>query len=199
LTKWPLTIQGDVMKFAYADPPYPGMAHLYKDHPDYAGEVDHKALIERLVDEFPDGWALSTQMMSLRDILPFCPPDTETAVWIKPNENSPVWSKNPRNWSWEPVLMRGGRFRSARYRESSDIVRNYCIVPHHSIRIIGQKPELFCFWLFRCLGALPGDDFVDLFPGSGAVGRAWDKYQRQITLPLDKDYTRQRLFDAQKT
>lgn len=38
------------MRFAYADPPYPGMAHLYKGHLDYAGEVDHKALIERLVN-----------------------------------------------------------------------------------------------------------------------------------------------------
>jgi len=26
------------MKVAYADPPYPGCAHLYRDHPDYAGE-----------------------------------------------------------------------------------------------------------------------------------------------------------------
>lgn len=25
------------MRIAYADPPYPGMAHLYKDHPDYGG------------------------------------------------------------------------------------------------------------------------------------------------------------------
>ena len=31
------------MKIAYADPPYIGCAHLYRDHPDYAGEVDHPA------------------------------------------------------------------------------------------------------------------------------------------------------------
>ena len=29
------------MRIAYADPPYPGCAHLYRGHPDYAGEVDH--------------------------------------------------------------------------------------------------------------------------------------------------------------
>ena len=45
------------MKIAYADPPYIGCAHLYRDHPDYAGEVDHPALIERLQRDY-DGWIL---------------------------------------------------------------------------------------------------------------------------------------------
>jgi hypothetical protein len=36
------------VRLAYADPPYPGRAHLYADHPDYAGEVDHRELISRL-------------------------------------------------------------------------------------------------------------------------------------------------------
>lgn len=45
------------MKLGYADPPYIGCAHLYSDHPDYAGEVDHAALIQRLEAEF-DGWVL---------------------------------------------------------------------------------------------------------------------------------------------
>lgn len=36
------------MRIAYADPPYPGCAHLYKDHPDYGGEVDHVELLQRL-------------------------------------------------------------------------------------------------------------------------------------------------------
>ena len=29
------------LRLAYADPPYPGNAWLYRDHPDYGGEVDH--------------------------------------------------------------------------------------------------------------------------------------------------------------
>lgn len=45
------------MRLAYADPPYIGCAHLYRGHPDYAGEVDHAALIERLESNF-DGWVL---------------------------------------------------------------------------------------------------------------------------------------------
>jgi hypothetical protein len=36
------------LKLAYADPPYIGCAHLYKDHADYGGEVDHVALVARL-------------------------------------------------------------------------------------------------------------------------------------------------------
>jgi len=37
------------VKIGYADPPYIGQsAKHYKDHPDYAGEVDHADLVERL-------------------------------------------------------------------------------------------------------------------------------------------------------
>jgi hypothetical protein len=32
---------------------------------------------------------------------------------------------------------------------------------------------VFCRWLFGLLGAAPGDQLDDLFPGSGAVTRAW--------------------------
>ena len=62
------------MRFGYADPPYPGHARVYRDHPDYAGEVDHAELISRLITEFPDGWALSTSAQALQDILALCPP-----------------------------------------------------------------------------------------------------------------------------
>jgi hypothetical protein len=54
------------VKFAYADPPYVGQAkRLYGKHRDYGGEVDHRALIQRLVDDYPDGWALSLSCKSL--------------------------------------------------------------------------------------------------------------------------------------
>ena len=44
----------------------------------------------------------------------------------------------------------------------------------------GEKPERFCFWLFEVLGLRPGDELVDLFPGSGAVTRAWRRWQHQL-------------------
>ena len=40
-------------------------------------------------------------------------------------------------------------------------------------RVIGTKPAAVCRWIFTLLGAAPGDSLDDLFPGSGAVGRAW--------------------------
>lgn len=172
------------MRFCYADPPYPGMAHLYKDHPDYAGEVDHKALIDRLVEEFSDGWALSTHEYSLRLVLSLCPERIRVLAWCKdtttPRGVSP-WA------TWEPVIMSGGRLQ----RSGSTKAHYSCTIPTSHTALIGAKPEGFCFWLFRCLGALPGDELVDLFPGSGAVGRAWEKYQRQMRLPMERPPERQ--------
>jgi hypothetical protein len=41
---------------------------------------------------------------------------------------------------------------------------------------IGAKPAAVCRWIFTLLGACPGDTLHDLFPGSGAFGRAWAAY-----------------------
>lgn len=43
-------------------------------------------------------------------------------------------------------------------------------------RVVGAKPAIFARWVFDLLGALPGDEFVDVFPGSGGIARAWDLY-----------------------
>ena len=43
-------------------------------------------------------------------------------------------------------------------------------------RVIGAKPAAVCRWIFTLLGAAAGDTLDDLFPGSGAVGRAWAAY-----------------------
>lgn len=53
------------MKFAYADPPYPGGAHRYPEKT----EVDHRALLRLLLNEYPDGWALSTNTPNLDFVL----------------------------------------------------------------------------------------------------------------------------------
>jgi site-specific DNA-adenine methylase len=44
--------------FAYADPPYVGQAKRHYN----SEEVDHVALIQMLVSDFPDGWALSAML-----------------------------------------------------------------------------------------------------------------------------------------
>jgi hypothetical protein len=67
------------IRFAYADPPYIGQAKRhYGNHADYAGEVDHAELIDRLMSEFPDGWALSLSMKSLPAVMRLCPLDVLT-------------------------------------------------------------------------------------------------------------------------
>jgi hypothetical protein len=62
---------GRPLRLAYADPPYPGKAWLYRDHPDYGGEIDHAELIERLAAY--DGWALSISAEALPAVLALCP------------------------------------------------------------------------------------------------------------------------------
>lgn len=58
-------------------------------------------------------------------------------------------------------------------------MRDYCavVVPLGRASVAGQKPPAFCFWIFELLNLRPEDEFHDLFPGSGAVGRAWEKWR----------------------
>ncbi|MGH8572084.1 MAG: hypothetical protein ACREX8_05855 [Gammaproteobacteria bacterium] len=106
------------LTFAYADPPYPGTAKKYYGaEADYAGEVDHAALIASLTAADYAGWALSTSSKALRDILPLCPP---------------------------------------------------------------------CAWLFDLMGMVPGDHLVDLYPGSGIVGRAWAELSSRTSTTPDE-------------
>jgi hypothetical protein len=154
------------MRVAYCDPPYPGQAKKhYGDHPDFRGEVDHRALIGRLEDEFPDGWALSTGAKNLRDLLLLAPPETRVLIWDK-KAGAPVGDHF--YWRWEPVLLRGCR-RPKGY-------------PHTLLEepsVTGAKPEKFCRWLFECMGLQADDELIDLFPGSGAVAAAWDAWRAQ--------------------
>lgn len=158
------------MRFAYADPPYVGQArrHYGQD------EVDHKALIERLVDEYPDGWALSCSSPSLRVLLPLCPPDVRVMAWVKP-----FASFKPGvgvAYAWEPVIVRGGRKRS----RSQPTVRDWVAANATTRRgLPGAKPIEFCFWLFEVLNVRPGDQLDDLFPGTGVVSWAFELWQRQ--------------------
>lgn len=162
---------GRPLRLAYADPPYPGnAARYYQDHPDFGGEVDHDALIRRLSTY--DGWALSTSVDALPMVLALCPPGVRVAAWHRGER--PTRSARPLN-AWEPVIYSGGRavLSSGPGRRVDSLVygaRPRTTDPH---RVIGAKPAVFARWIFDLLGAAPGDDFDDLFPGSGGVGRAW--------------------------
>lgn len=172
------------MRFAYADPPYLGLAvKFYPEHPQaavYDTLEGHQALVERLCCEFPDGWAMSLHSPSLRQILPLCPEDVRVAAWCKPFASFKK-GVNP-GYCWEPVIFRGGRPRT----DGSELtVRDYCAVSITLQRgFRGAKPEAFVAWVLDLLGARPEDEVVDLFHGSGAVGRAIDAWRKQGRMPL---------------
>lgn len=175
----------DPRRLAYADPPYPGKAALYYlDHPDYAGEVDHAELVEYLEATFPHGWALSTSAEALPLILEVCPrrrPDDPRAVKVA------AWTRGPRHvaaWepvnAWEPVIYRLGprRYKADPGERVDALVAGVSARTTDPRRVVGAKPAEFCYWLFALLGAVPGDELVDVFPGSGGIGRAWAEVNR---------------------
>ena len=160
------------MKFAYADPPYLGCASYYaKLHPEaaiYDDPAIHRVLVERLCDEFPDGWAMSLSSPTLKHILPMCPDDARVGAWVKP------WASFKPSvriaYAWEPVIFRGGR----KLTREEDTVRDWVSANITMERgLTGAKPRDFCRWIFSVLNIQSGDEFVDLFPGSGAVMDAW--------------------------
>lgn len=100
----------DVLRLAYADPPYPGLSkRYYEGHEDFAGEVDHAELIRRLSTY--DGWALSTNERSLQYVLGLCPRGVRIASWHRGER--PTRSAGPLN-AWEPVIYWGGRRDASR-------------------------------------------------------------------------------------
>ena len=70
---------GRPLQLASRKPPYPGKARLYRDHPDYGGEVNHAALIDQLAGY--DGWALSTSVEALPAVLALYPIGVRVAAW----------------------------------------------------------------------------------------------------------------------
>lgn len=154
------------MRMCYADPPYPGLSSkYYRNEPTYAGEVDHAALVASLMEHY-DGWALSTSSKALRDILPLCPPEARVCAWVKPIGAAPA--TRGLHGIWEPVVVVPGRLLRPGVPDAlrAHAARGGGTLP-------GRKPIAFVAWLFDCLGLLPGDELVDLFPGTGIVGRAW--------------------------
>ena len=167
------------MRLAYADPPYPGCAHYYRDHPDYAGEVDHAELVQ-LLGEY-DGWCLHTSSVALKDVLPLCPPNARVMAWVK---SFAAFKANvPVAYAWEPVIVQACRKPVVAGRV---VMRDWISCPITMQRgLVGVKPNTVCRWLFEVMGCEPGDDLDDLFPGSGAVSRAWESWRRQLSLPIE--------------
>lgn len=162
------------LSFAYADPPYPGLAGRYYR----CNEVDHKALIKRLMTSGYDGWALSTSAKALRKVLPLCPPEVRVCAWVKPG-GAPPATFGLHN-VWEPIIVLQGRQIRPGRRDAL-----YVHPARFGGSLVGRKPLKFCAWLFDAMGMLPGDGLDDLFPGSGVISRAWSEISSRVPATAD--------------
>ena len=167
------------MKFAYADPPYVGQAkrHYQSD------EVDHVELITKLIDEYPDGWALSCSSPSLGYLhgilegmgLSGFKGDYRTMAWVKPFG---IFKPNVNPaYVWEPVIVKGGRKRTRQQLTVRDWVSVNITLKKG---LSGVKPDAFSIWVFEVLNMQIGDEFHDLYLGSGAVTKAWDQFKYEL-------------------
>ena len=175
------------MRFAYADPPYLGYARKhYSDHPEHAkwDALDaHRDLVESLERDF-DGWALSLASVNLWDILPLTPrpPRCRVGYWLKPFASYKP-GVNPA-YAWEPLIFAPGRKRT----REQETLRDWHMANITLKRgLTGAKPESTCHWMFGILGMNAGDEFVDVFPGTGAVARAWETW---CTMPQNLEAAR---------
>lgn len=162
---------GDAPKrLAFADPPYPGLSRkYYRDEPTYAGEVDHRRLLEQLSTGY-DGWALATSRKALPVVLSLVPRGdasrVQVATWVKPIHRAK--GRGLLNVT-EFVLVVPARHR---FPGTPDAL--VCGVARGGpSKLMGRKPIDYVLWIFRLLGALSLDTFDDLFPGTGIFGDAW--------------------------
>lgn len=173
------------LHMAYADPPYVGQSlKHYGDHPDYAGEVDHGELLDTLLIQYPDGWALSLSTPSLPMICALLEKaglnalngDYRIMAWVKPFA---AFKRNVRvAYTWEPIIV-----KPAERLDGAIPTRDHVSCPITMKRgLTGAKPDAFCFWLFEAMGLRRCDQLDDLFPGSGAVTDAWQRWTSTPTL-----------------
>lgn len=177
------------LRFAYADPPYLGCCRLYDHEHGTSGLcwddlTTHKLLIEQLCDEYPDGWALSATAPSLHDLLPLVPKDVRISPWCK---SFSAFKKGVRPaYAWEPVLWRGGRNpawghphappeKGGKQNTPKDFhwTDDPGLLAPITLKkgLTGAKSEAFCEWVLNLLNVQPGDELVDLYPGTGVMGR----------------------------
>ncbi|NVN10065.1 hypothetical protein [Nguyenibacter vanlangensis] len=169
------------LRLGYADPPYVNCAHLYRGQPDYAGEVDHAVLIRHL-DATYDGWVLhaAATPASIATLAPLV--EATGARWMVWVKGFAAFKRNvPVAYAWEPVIVKAAR----RPVVSRRLVMRDWIQESITLRrgLTGAKPEAVCHWAFEMLGARPDDELDDLYPGTGAVMRAWESWCRKFALP----------------
>ena len=92
-------------------------------------------------------------------------------------------------YAWEPVFVKAARKPVVSKRL---VMRDWIECPITLRRgLTGAKPEAVCHWAFEMVGAHPDDVLHDLFPGTGAVTKAWSTWQGKFHLPPWGEGTKQ--------
>lgn len=157
------------VKFAYADPPYYKLGKrwygkLHTEAAEWDKKETHLALIERLINEYPDGWALSCNPAQLPWMIKH--DGIRVCAWAKTfHQIKPTTVQ----YAWEAVLLYGGRKDNKR----KPMVRDW-MSSSIALRkgLVGAKPLAFNLWILDLLNYQPGDELHDLFPGSNGMAEA---------------------------
>jgi hypothetical protein len=178
------------MRFAYADPPYINQARKHYAHDPNCAEVDHAALAREL--ETFDGFALSckSDAKELAWLISLFTKPVRLGMWFKP-----FCSFKPNvgvAYAFEPVIWWSSRRRERTQQTVRDWIEAPAVRANITLQkgLSGVKPDKFSYWLFEVLNMQTGDEFVDMFPGSGAVTSAWEMFiardmPTQTSLMLD--------------
>ncbi len=122
-------------------------------------------------------------MPSLRVILPMVPTDARVGAWVK---TFCAFKKGVRPcYAWEPVIFWRGRNPNAGFPHPPPALGGEQTTPKDfmigdplvlaepiTLRkgLTGAKPERFCRSVLDLLNIRPGDEVVDLYPGTGIMG-----------------------------
>lgn len=173
------------MNLGYADPPYLGCGKLYAEHHpnamDWDDPTEHGRLIDRLMSEF-DGWALHLSATPDSIALYSRLVQGTGARWCSWVKGFAAFKRNVSvAYAWEPVIIKPARKPVV----SKRLVMRDWIQESITLRkgLTGAKPEAVCHWAFELLGARPDDELHDLFPGTGAVTKAWATWRGKFVLP----------------
>jgi len=157
------------IKFAYADPPYYKQGkRLYGKLHDQAEIWDtqqaHWDLIDRLMLQYQDGWALSCNPSNLSWIIKH--DGIRICAWVKTfHQIRPVTNQ----YAWEAVLIYGGRTVYKR----KPMVRDWLSCPIAMKKgLVGAKPDAFNQWILDLLNYEQGDTLDDLFIGTNSMAEA---------------------------
>lgn len=174
------------MRFAYADPPYPGCAHMYPENT----EVPLGDLIGRLERDYPDGWAVSTHVRGVLEVAPLVLDlNAKIASWGR--TQAPLHPPLHFVSAWEPVIFRTSRRydggRPALDSLFAHTTNRGFMAKRHGQGLTGAKPRAFCEWILDLLGFRPGDQLDDIFPGTGIMGKVARARTRQRNLSVTVD------------